>query len=389
MWAASIQSAKSMGGTDSGAPPIYVLIGTKAQYIKTAPLLRLLQKRGVDYVLIDSGQHAAFTKRLRLELGVKTPEIMLADSGNIKSVTAAALWFARYTLIFLFRRRYLERNVFTRGRGICVLHGDTPSTLLGLMLAKRAQQKVVHIEAGLRSYNILKPFPEELVRVICMRFSDLLFAPSDWAFDNIRKMNIKGCAINLRQNTNVEAMYFSLSNATDDPPTASYALMTIHRVETILSKSRLTRVVRLAEEIAAQRKVVFVLHDPTVTKLNQYGLMDLLDSNPMIETTGLVSHTNFLRLVERATFVVTDGGSIQEECHYLDVPCLVMRSETERQEGIGSNVVIGGFDDGTIAGFLADYSKLKRGERVPNKHPSDMIFEVMLSKYGLQPASSA
>ena len=138
------------------------------------------------------------------------------------------------------------------------------------MLAKRTRQNVVHIEAGLRSYNIWKPFPEELVRVICMRFSHLLFAPSDWAFENIKKMNVRGEAVNVRQNTNVEAMYFDLAQTVRDAHAQPYALMTIHRVETILNKSRLTRVIQLAEEIAGRVNVVFVLHDPTVVKLNQF-----------------------------------------------------------------------------------------------------------------------
>jgi len=225
-----------MSNRNTKGTPIYVLIGTKAQYIKTAPLLRLMQDQAIDYVLIDSGQHAEFTKPLRKELLVKEPDAVLADSGNIKSVFVAAMWFAKYSLIFLFGRRYLERKVFTRGRGICILHGDTPSTLLGLMLAKRTRQKIVHIESGLRSYNIWKPFPEELVRVICMRFSDLLFAPSDWAFENLRKMKLGGEVVNVRQNTNVEAMYFSLAQTSRDADTLPFALMTIHRVETILSK---------------------------------------------------------------------------------------------------------------------------------------------------------
>lgn len=370
-----------MSNENTKDTPIYVLIGTKAQYIKTAPLLRLMQDQAIDYVLIDTGQHAKFTKQLRKELLVKEPDAMLADSGNIKSVFVAAMWFAKFTLIFLFGRRYLERKVFTRGRGICILHGDTPSTLLGLMLAKRTGQKIVHIEAGLRSYNIWKPFPEELVRVICMRFSDLLLAPSDWAFENIKKMKVRGEAVNMRQNTNVEAMYFSLAQGSRDADTPPFALMTIHRVETILSKSRLTRVIQLAEEIAKRMKVVFVLHDPTVVKLNQFKLMDRLTAHPRIETTGLVGHTRFLELIDGSAFVVTDGGSIQEECYYLDIPCLVMRTETERQEGLGTNVVISGFDDRKITGFLDRYSELRRGQRIENIRPSQMILDVTLQKY--------
>lgn len=370
-----------MAASGKKVPQIYVLIGTKAQYIKTAPLLRLMQDRGIDYVLIDSGQHAEFTKALRRELEVKEPDVLLADSGNIKSVAAAAVWFARQGLICLFGWRHLKRKVFTRGHGICVLHGDTPSTLIGLMLAKRAGQKVAHIEAGLRSYNLLKPFPEELIRVICMRFSDLLFAPSDWAFDNIQKMRVKGEVVNVGQNTNVEAMYFSLRHAPEDTPTEPFALMTIHRVETILNRSRLTRVVHLALQIAERLRVVFILHDPTVEKLTQYGLMDKLLDHPLIETTSLIDHKRFLRLIERSRFVVTDGGSIQEECHYLDVPCLLMRSETERQEGIGTNVVINGFDEAQAATFLDDHQSLRRGYRVESLHSSQTILDTMLAKF--------
>lgn len=372
---AAMTSACSM---PIGVTPIYVFLGTKAQYIKTAPLMRLLQERKIDYCLIDSGQHAAFTKSLRKELGVKEPDVVLADRGNIKSVFAATLWFAKYALIFLFGRRYLEREIFVRDRGICFLHGDTPSTLLGLMLAKRTRQKVVHIEAGLRSHNILKPFPEELIRIICMWYSDILLAPSAWAYDNIKKMGVRGIAHNVGQNTNVEALYFSLGQHPANSPQRPYCMMTIHRVETILSRRRLSRVVQLAEEIARSMKTVFVLHDPTVVKLKQFCLLDRIKSNPNIDCTELVDHTKFLKLLESAEFVVTDGGSIQEESYYLDIPCLVMRTETERQEGLGGNVVISNFDEATIATFLQNYPCLRRGQRAQNKRPSEQILDIAL-----------
>lgn len=94
---------------------IYVLIGTKAQYIKTAPWLRLMRDQVINYVLIDSGQHAEFTKRFRKELLVKEPDAVHADSGNIRPVLATAMWFAKYIPIFLFGRRYLERTYSPAG----------------------------------------------------------------------------------------------------------------------------------------------------------------------------------------------------------------------------------------------------------------------------------
>ena len=344
--------------------PVYVLIGTKAQYIKVAPLLRLMQAREMDYVLIDTGQHAEFNRQLRRDLEIREPDVLLADGGNIKTIGAAMSWFARQIVMIFSGRRHLKQRVFFKGQGVCVIHGDTLSTLLGLILAKRTGQKVAHIESGLRSYNYFKPFPEEIIRIICMHWSDVLFAPSDWARDNLHKMGARGEVVNTTQNTSIEALYFSLKKApAREPLPQDYVLMAIHRVETIHNRWRLQRILQLTRKITAQHPIIFVLHDHTAVKLKQYGLMRGLEKNPMIRTTSLLSHSRMLRLIEQACFVLTDGGSVQEECFYLDVPCLLLRSETERQEGIGGNVALSGFDDNKIRGFLDSYQGLRRGSR--------------------------
>lgn len=367
----------------SAVQTIYVFIGTKAQYIKTAPLLRLLKDAGIDYELIDSGQHAEFAKRLRKELDVKEPDVSLVSKGNISTVFDAAIWFLRYVLMVIFQPSKLKSTIFLKGPGVCIVHGDTPSTLLALMLAKRAGIKVAHIEAGLRSFNILRPFPEELIRIICMRFSDLLFTPSDWAHENLKAMRVKGKVINVHQNTNVEALFHALDNnqiAID--VRQPFCLMTMHRVETILNRQRLTFAVELAEKLANKMTVVFVLHDPTKHKLLEFGLINRITNNPKIQSTGLVDHAIFLAYMSNAEFIITDGGSIQEESYYLDVPCLVMRSETERMEGIDANVRLGDFNSGNVDQFLSDYSKLRRGSKTENEHPSLRIMEVILEATG-------
>lgn len=361
------------------AVSIYVFIGTKAQYIKTAPLLRLMRAREVDFELIDSGQHAAFALGLRRELDVKEPDVTLQSKGNIVSLREAAIWFIRHLALALFRPSVLRREIFKKGPGVCVIHGDTPSTLLALILAKRAGLQVAHIEAGLRSFNPLRPFPEEMIRIICMRFADLLFTPSDWAAENLRRMRVKGRVINVGQNTNLEAMLHALeANRGAHGFERPYCLMTMHRVETILNKRRLTFVVELAENLASRHHVVFVLHPPTRKRLEDLGLIDRILDHPRISATDLVEHGAFLNLLSDAEFVITDGGSIQEESFYLDVPCLVMRRETERMEGVGANVRLGDFDMDTVGEFLTDFRQLRSGAKVDNLRPSELILDSLL-----------
>jgi len=356
----------------------HVFIGTKAQYIKTAPLLRLMQESGCDYNLIDSGQHAAFSPKLRKELGIKEPDFILESKGNIKTVKEALLWFLKYLSFGIFRRKFVQGEIFQGKKGICIVHGDTPSTLLALILAQRAGLKVAHIEAGLRSYNLLKPFPEEIIRIICMRRSDYLFTPSRWAHDNLIRMKVDGEIHDVEQNSNVEAMYYSLAKNSDVPSVnKKYCMITIHRVETILSKKRVMSIIGRIESISKWLHVVFIMHDPTRKKLEEYRSLDRIKNNSDISSYELMPHNHFLSLLTHAEFIITDGGSIQEESCYLDVPCLVMRSETERQEGIGENVMINGFDQSIFDVFIAGYGQMKKGKRVENMHPSQKMYDIL------------
>ena len=158
---------------------IHAFIGTKAQFIKTAPVLKELQRRGIEYNLIDSGQHAQTNRKLREFFDIPVPNIILrSGTGDITKLSQAAIWALRIIFLGIFRRRKVWSEIFRSQNGICIIHGDTLTTLLSLFLARRVGIKVAHIEAGLRSFNYLNPFPEELIRIIVMKFSDLLLAPS-------------------------------------------------------------------------------------------------------------------------------------------------------------------------------------------------------------------
>jgi UDP-N-acetylglucosamine 2-epimerase (non-hydrolysing) len=361
---------------------IDVFIGTKAQYIKTAPLLRLFAAHGIPYRLIDSGQHAKTAAQLRGFLGVKEPDAILQDEGNIKTVWQAFIWFARNLLITIFRPAVLRQRLFSPGPGPCIIHGDTPSTLLGLIMAKRAGKQVVHLEAGLRSFNLLRPFPEELIRIVCMKLSDVLFAPSDWAAGNLRAMGVRGRICNIGQNTNVEALYYALEKGSlGAVPAAPYCVLTFHRVETIMNRKRVLFMLRMMKQLARSIEIVFVQHDATIKKLADFGLLEEFVAIERVTTMPLQSHADFVHLIDRSEFVITDGGSIQEECAYLAKPCLVMRSETERHEGLDSVVRLSNFDWNEVTQFIESYKSLAAGGRIPNQKSSERMLSVLAECY--------
>lgn len=318
---------------------IHVFIGTKAQYIKTAPILRRLDAEGIPYNLVDSGQHAALARGLRRELQVREPDATLRSGGDIASVGAAVAWMVKALAYSLLRPDHVRRTLFRGADGICLVHGDTPSTLLAVVLARRAGLRVAHVEAGLRSYDYLNPFPEELIRVLVMRLSHLLFAPSAWAAANLERMGLGERCIQVEGNTILQALTFSLERESSLPrPFESYGVVTLHRVETLHRRGRLRMIVCLILELAERRPLVFVLHPPTEKRLTRLGLLERLRGQEHVLLLPLLPHVDFVHLLQGADFVLTDGGSVQEECASLGKPCLLMRRATERQDGLGTSV---------------------------------------------------
>lgn len=347
---------------------IHVFIGTKAQYIKTAPLLRLLEAERVPYHLIDSGQHAALSVDLRAELGVPEPDVVMGNSADVSSIPQALRWSLGLAAKLGSRRR-LRAEVFGDLGGVCVVHGDTPSTLLSTLMAKRAGLAVAHLEAGLRSYRLFHPFPEELIRMIVMRRADLLFAPDAEAVENLRTMGVKGRVVPLAANTSVEAVRWTGSVAEG---TGGRAVVTMHRVENLHRASRVEALVDLVVRLAVTHDITFVVHEPTKAVLESGTHADRLRAAG-VELTPLMPHAGFIQRLASAPFVITDGGSVQEECALLGVPTLLWRDRSERPNGIGANVVLSHYEPARIDAFIADLDDLRRPASVPDVSPSKQI----------------
>jgi UDP-N-acetylglucosamine 2-epimerase (non-hydrolysing) len=156
-----------------------------------------------------------------------------------------------------------------------------------------------------------------------------------------------------------------------------FALVSIHRFENIFA-SRFTNVILpLLKEIAKRQHLVFVLHPPTRERLHSLGLLDELSSDLNITLHARFGFIEWVNLCNKAKFVITDGGSNQEELSYLGVPTLLFRQETERQEGLGENVVISRFDQNIISDFIDNPDQYRRKPLLSRASPSAKIIQVV------------
>lgn len=365
---------------DDRDPIIQFFLGTKAQYIKTAPLITACVERGVPFRLIDSGQHGTISGVMRAELGIPEPDVTLVAGGDITSVVQAARWASRIAVRLLRPQRVFD-DVFGGRGGICVVHGDTPSTLLSALLARRAGLRVAHLEAGLRSFNVLHPFPEELIRIVVMRIADVLFTPNDEATGNLRAMDVRGEVIQLDGNTTHEPLRDALDLEDGaDLPGRGPAIVTCHRVENLKKPQRLSMLVDVVRRLAeGGQRCIFVVHGPTRQTLAQRDLLGRLE-HENIEVRDLVDHATFVRLLADAPYAIIDGGSIQEEAAVLGVPTLVWRSHTERPDGIGANAVLCEYDPEIVDRFIADPQRWRRPVAMPTSSPSVQALDILAAR---------
>ncbi len=231
--------------------------------------------------------------------------------------------------------------------------------MLGALIGRFCGLQVAHVESGLRSFNIFHPFPEELTRLATFRLSNMFFCPNEWAMKNLA--GCRGRKVNCGANTMYDALQLALrAEVAVERPEGPYAICSVHRFESIFRKGQFERIVEIVEQVSRTLRVLFVLHPPTRRKLEEFGFWDRLAANPCIELRPRYDFFTFNRLVVGSEFVLTDGGSNQEECYYLGKPCLLLRRRTERPEGLGTSVVLSRLDPAIIRDFVTNYRRYAR-----------------------------
>lgn len=361
--------------------PIYVVLGTRAQTIKMAPVMRELESRKIPYTLLYTQQHKVTIDDLLENFEIKTrPVSIINRKEEAKSIKLFAGWLVQIFLLSL--NPFSARKVFTQGKGLVLTHGDTATTSWSAIYGRIHGQKVMHVESGLRSFNLMNPFPEEIQRLISFRFSHYYVAPNDWALNNLRKY--KGLKINSRANTMYESLTYIIKKK--NPKILSeikkefklpekFALVSIHRYENIFKDERFLEILGLLEEISKVIKLVFVLHPPTEKVISTKGYYEKLKKNKNIVLVPRQDFEKFAYITDLAEFVITDGGSNQEELSYLGKPTILFREYTERTEGLGENVLLSKFDHSLIHEFVRNYRKYSRRPLQLNENPSKAIVD--------------
>ena len=315
---------------------ISVVLGTRPEIIKMAPLLKILEAKKADFFTLHTGQHYSYEmdKVFFDQLELPRPRINLeAGSGTHAEETAKMLVG-------------IEKVLLNERPDIVLVEGDTNSVLAGALAAVKLGIRVGHVEAGLRSYD--RRMPEEINRVIADHIASYLFAPTLKAKQTLLGEGIHQGKAFVTGNTIVDAISRYLETARQKVDIRrqfhltpqKYFLATLHRQENTDNHERFTSILEGLSRTAAQFRtpVIYPAHPRTRKRLD--GLKKPPKGLKIIDPVDFFS---FLQLESNARLILTDSGGVQEEACILRVPCVTLRDNTERPETVdaGANIVAG------------------------------------------------
>lgn len=351
---------------------IITVVGARPQIIKAAALSRAIKNHYSDKikeVIVHTGQHydENMSQVFFDELGIPSPDINLSvGSGSHGSQTATMI-------------EGIEKVIVDEKPNAIVVYGDTNSTLAAGVAASKIHIPVVHIEAGLRSYN--KKMPEEVNRIMCDHVSSLLFSPTKTGVENLLKEGFKEEAGGEYSMDNPgvfhcgdvmydNSIHFSEMSAQESTVLADnsliegeYILSTIHRNDNTDTPERITGIFEALQAISKENNVEIVLplHPRTAKVLTQNlpsELYQTIQSNPNIKLIPPVSFLDMIALEKNSKMVITDSGGVQKEAFFFNKACVILRPETEWVELVscGSAAIVGWSKDKIIEAYNR-YSK--------------------------------
>ncbi len=315
---------------------VYLVAGTRPNFMKIAPIHRALAARRVETRLLHTGQHfdAAMSDVFFRDLGLPDPDLRLATGGGSHAEQTAAVLLGT------------ESDLVAHRPSVVVVVGDVTSTLAAALAAVKLRIPVVHVEAGLRSRDWT--MPEEVNRVLTDQLSDLLLTHSSDARSNLLREGVEPERVVFVGNVMIDSLHWALRRPTDvlsrlgfEP--GNYALATLHRPVNVDDAANFTLTLDALAEIARRIPLVFPVHPRTAARASTFGLSERLRSMAGLHTTGPLGYNDFVALMSGARLVATDSGGIQEETTALGVPCLTLRQTTERPVTVteGTNTLVG------------------------------------------------
>jgi len=347
------------------------VVGARPNFVKAAPVMRALEKwTEARQTLVHTGQH--YDKNLSdvfiSQLGMRAPDVNLEVGSGSHAVQTAEVMMR------------FEPVVLERKPDVVLVYGDVNSTVAAALVCSKLRVRVAHVEAGLRSFDL--SMPEEINRIVTDRLADTLFTPSEDGDINLQREGIPAEKIHRVGNVMIDSLVRLLPTAMQCSRNGlpeRFALVTLHRPSNVDGSASLRGILKALLEVNEQVEVLFPVHPRTRQRILQFDIstekLHLVEPLPYIE---------FLSLQRHAEVVITDSGGIQEETTYLGVPCLTLRSNTERPVTVtvGTNILIGQ-DMGRLKSELLRIleGKQKKGAIPPlwDGHAGERIAQALLA----------
>ena len=322
-----------------------LVIGTRPEIIKMSPLTRQCLRLGIDFFVVETGQHYDYNlnELFFRELQLPSPKYNLSvGSGSFSNQVG--------------RMMVRLEHVLVKERPSHVLaEGDTNTVLAAALVSSHLNISFVHVEAGLRSGNWL--MQEEKTRIIADRIADILFPPTDLCLDVLVREGVASEKVYVTGNTIVDALLHYLPMAEQKShlekfglEPRQYFLATVHRAENVDFREPIQRILQAFQLISEEYglPVIFPTHPRTRARINEFGIM----SHKGVQFIEPVGFFDFLVLEKNTALVLTDSGGVQEECCVLQIPCLTLREHTERPETVhvGANILVGSSAEKLLAG---------------------------------------
>lgn len=357
---------------------IAIVIGTRPEIVKMAPVIHECMKRKLNYLLVHSGQHYDYEmdKVVFERFHLPDPHYNLkVGSGRHGQVTGAIM-------------HGLEEVLIANDVDGVLVHGDTTTTAAGALVAAKLNIAIGHVEAGLRSYD--RTMPEEINRKVADHISTHLFAPTEEAVRHLAEEGLRNgvyfvgqTAADALRYLRPELMRSEIFQRLGIADGERYIFLTAHRQENTDDRERFEQIVDGLDRVAKATGHRFVcpLHPRTESKLQTYRMTERFYRIPGMTVIPPVDPIESLALQSRAALVLTDSGGLQEEACMLDVPCVTIRENTERPETVlvGANKLAGYSAQGILDAVMS-MLEVERGWEQPygDGHASERIIDLFV-----------
>jgi UDP-N-acetylglucosamine 2-epimerase (non-hydrolysing) len=358
------------------------VVGARPNFMKIAPLMAEYRKRGgIQPLLVHTGQHydEKMSDLFFRDLGIPRPDVNLEVGSASHAVQTAEIM------------KGFEPVVLEHKPDAVLVVGDVNSTIACGLVAVKLGIKLIHVEAGLRSFD--RGMPEEINRVLTDAISDLLFCTESAGVDNLRAEGVAPEKIHMVGHVMIDTLLHHLQRAqqstiVDDLRRQGilngnpFAVVTLHRPSNVDDPVIFSRILDALEVIQKDMSVLFPVHPRTRKNLANLGLQARIDRLTNIHLLDPVGYLDFLRLQATAKVVLTDSGGIQEETTILKVPCLTLRENTERPVTvtIGSNQIVGTDTQKIITAYKDAISGRWRKPQIPpmwDGHAAERIVDIL------------